>query len=108
MAAIGWCALSWGSYISMWENPRLAGLLRLQSEQFWEITGMVLGICQLTALLLDHRWARWTVAIFMGWWWFNIAFGIMSVDPSTRSIAAYLGYAGINVFCLFRLLRRYP
>jgi hypothetical protein len=88
-------------------RPAFEVLYEVGTPFFWEVTGLILGISQMVALLADWRRMRWGMAIFLCIWWGVHSVAVYSADPHARIVIFYLAFTGINLFSILRLLKRY-
>ncbi len=110
-AAVG--ALSWATWSALSpvgpdQLPAFQIVTQLADESFWQVSGLLLGALQITALVANSRnWRR--SACFLGsWWWTFILMAIALANSSVPSLALYAVMAAINLFSLIRLRREVP
>ncbi len=89
--------------VSTW--PPVSFLVRTMPHEWWGVKAIVLGGMQFTALAVDARWWRWGMAIIMAYFWLVLTFAVIATVPWLPGVAVYGGWAGINLFSVFRLLR---
>lgn len=103
--AVLWAVLSLVAPGDMEAWPSMHVLLRLAPDGVWQAAGLVLGVSQLVFLVGDWRWARWGMALAMGWFWALLTLGVWVAVPWAPAAAVYAGWCGINLFSVARLLR---
>ena len=105
VVAVGWAMLNFFSSqdLSLLGSYRL--LIAIQPELFWEGIATVLGIAQIAFLAADLRWPRLVAAAGCAWFYSvlaaSIVFGAENLTPTWPLI---VGYVGINLFALGRLV----
>ena len=102
-AAISWALISVSNYGDVTLRAVFSGLGELANPHFWEAAGIVLGGAQIWALFNGDKWARWTVAFLMSWWWSLLTIVIVIADIAAPSWGLYACFAGINLVSMMRV-----
>lgn len=79
----------------------------LVNPQFWEFTGLLIGLFQMAALLLSSKKLRWAAAFLASWWWIFLSVSLFVNFATAPSLALYAVFACINLFSMIRLARIY-
>jgi hypothetical protein len=106
--AIGW-ALSFaisGESLTISSPHTFEALEKVAPGDVWAWYCLIAGSIQIVVLLLDMRCARWLCAIIMSWFPCMAVTSMLMSTDLVPHIAVYGGWAGINLFSIFRLLRR--
>lgn len=106
--ALGWAAVFFVSGVNIFDRVPLQLLSSISSGPIWAWFCLLVGTAQLTFLMLDRRCMRWLSALVMSWFPCMVVLSIALDVPVSPSVAVYGGWAGINLFSIFRLLRRAP
>jgi hypothetical protein len=106
--AMGWSLVSALSHGDVTQRPAfvLLGYV-VEHVEFWEASGIVLGVAQIAALALDRRSYRWAAAFVLAWWWLLLAASIVRGDAAAPAWPLFMVNAAINLFSMTRLARRY-
>jgi signal transduction histidine kinase len=107
----GLIGIAWGvtfflSGADVFDRPFLILLGQISETTIWAWFCLSVGLCQLIFLLLDVRAMRWISAFIMSWFPCVVVISFLIDTPVTPTVAVYGGWAGINLFSIFRLLRR--
>lgn len=101
---IGW-ALSNLVGKSLDDRPTFAVMLDYASAATWEWVALGVGLFQLFALILNHRWLRAIAAFFCNWFFVIVLVSFVLGDTYPPSLALYAGYVGINLMAMYKLIR---
>lgn len=102
--------ISWGAAVisappEVAEWPPISYLVQAMPYQYWGTKAIILGGLQFTALVTDARWCRWVMSLIMAYFWTILTLAVVASVPWLPGVAVYAGWAGINLFSVFRLLR---
>lgn len=106
LAVLAWAFISYQSSADLSVRLQFHLLVSLKVTDFWEATGLTLGLLQLISLVVDYRPMRWLCCLLLSWWWAILAVSIATIDFDAPSWPLYAVYALINFFSVFRLLRQ--
>jgi hypothetical protein len=79
----------------------------IANANFWEVTGVVLGLTQMAAVVFMMRALRWIVSFLASWWWIFIAMSIAINFSSSPSVALYVVFALSNLIAMIKIARLY-
>lgn len=87
--------------------PSLDLMLRVSNSSVWGALGIVLGIgqmgvCRSLDRNWDKPWLRWGGAMLAAWIWVAMTVSAAGFWPWPPNMAANAGFAGINVYLIFR------
>ena len=104
--AIGWAIVYFSSGADIFGQSSLHLLDEISKASSWAAFCLVVGTLQVTFLFLDKKCLRWISAFFMSWFPSMVVLSLALTKPVSPTIAVYGGWAGINLFLIFRLIRR--
>jgi hypothetical protein len=106
--ALGWAITFFLSGVDIFDRSPLKLLSAISHGGLWAWYCLFIGAAQLTFLVMNCRCMRWVSALFMSWFPCMVVLSVVLDPPVTPTAAVYGGWAGINLFSIFRLLRRAP
>jgi hypothetical protein len=103
---VAWGLVYFSSGADIFGTSSLHLLDEISHTISWASFCLVMGVLQIVFLLIDRNCLRWIAAFFMSWFPCMVVLSLALTKPVSPTIAVYGGWAGINLFLIFRLIRR--
>ena len=103
--ALLWAYIAQLSGDEIYANIIFIELSILARAQVWQVCAVVLGVCQLIALIINDYKIRWVMCFFASWFWSFLVLAILKTEPHPPGLALYISYACINLVSMIKLAR---
>ena len=107
LIAVAWAVDSVAVNAGAQDWPSMSVLTEIADDQTWHVVALVLGVTQIVLLVLDYRWPRWVAALALCWFWGVMTVGVYYGVPGSPMWTMFMGWCGINLFSILRLLRHH-
>ena len=108
VGAVVWAIWSALTPVGPDQIPAFQIVTRLAGEEFWQLSGALIGLMQIVALVVNSRNWRRAACFLASWWWMFLVLAIALARSSAPSLSLYLVMATINLFSLVRLHKGVP
>lgn len=107
IAAILWSYISILSGDKIYYHSIFIELSVLADAKFWQISAIILGICQISSLIYNEYKLRWLICLFAAWFWTLLTLAVNQSEPHPPGLALYATFSCINLVSMIKLARSY-